>query len=388
LLSPGGVIGLLRDYRGTDLRWTHEGRLGELPFTVVGGLAWDGLEEHRRGWQNFVGETQGVTGAERRNERNDVIEFDQYLQTRWRLSPSWTLDAGVRRSRVGFTSKDRYIVGANPDDSGGATYHATLPALGLMYAASRALHLYAAAGRGFETPTLNELAYRPSGLTGPNFDLSPARSRSVELGAKLADAAWGAWNASVFATHTDDEIVVLTNSGGRTTYQNAGRTRRRGVELAWQQTYARHLGVQAAYTWLDATYADTFGTCTGSPCREPNLTIPAGRRLPGLARQSLHARVAWAPPEGWRLGAELQATGKVEVDDANSDAAAGYAVGAVHGGYQWRRGAWTLDAFGRVDNAFDRRYVGSVIVGEGNGRFFEPAPGRTWWAGVNLRREL
>jgi iron complex outermembrane receptor protein len=47
-----------------------------------------------------------------------------------------------------------------------------------------------------------------------------------------------------------------------------------------------------------------------------------------------------------------------------------------------RLGAWEVSGFGRVDNLFDRRYAGSVIVNEGNARFFEPAPGRTWVAGL------
>jgi iron complex outermembrane recepter protein len=39
---------------------------------------------------------------------------------------------------------------------------------------------------------------------------------------------------------------------------------------------------------------------------------------------------------------------------------------------------WSLAAAARIDNLFDRRYAGSVIVNEGNGRYYEPAPGRTW----------
>ena len=69
----------------------------------------------------------------------------------------------MRHSKVRFSSSDHYIVAPNPDDSGSASYDATLPVVGLMFAATRRVHLYATAGRGFETPTLNELAYRPSG---------------------------------------------------------------------------------------------------------------------------------------------------------------------------------------------------------------------------------
>jgi len=37
-----------------------------------------------------------------------------------------------------------------------------------------------------------------------------------------------------------------------------------------------------------------------------------------------------------------------------------------------------------VNNVFDRRYVGSVIVNESNGRYFEPAAGRTLFAGFSI----
>ena len=48
---------------------------------------------------------------------------------------------------------------------------------GVLYRAMPGLNLYASYGRGFETPTLAELAYRPVGL-GPNFDLKPTRRLS------------------------------------------------------------------------------------------------------------------------------------------------------------------------------------------------------------------
>ncbi|MGZ8261136.1 MAG: TonB-dependent siderophore receptor, partial [Caldimonas sp.] len=85
---------------------------------------------------------------------------------------------------------------------------------------------------------------------------------------------------------------------------------------------------------------------------------------------------------GWRAGVEARALGKVWVNDANTDAAPGFAVVSANVGYLARVGRVEWSAFGRVDNVLDRRYAGSVIVNEGNGRFFEPAPGRSWTVGV------
>ena len=387
-LHPGGVIVLARDYQGTDARWTFKGRLADAPFTLIGGLAYDSLVEHRQGFQNFIGPSasptaQGVRGALRRDEQNTVIAVDPYAQASWQFAPRWTLEAGVRRSTVRFDSRDAYIVGTNPDDSGGARYSATLPVVSLMFAPNEDARVYATAGRGFETPTLNELAYRPNGATGMNFALNPAHNTSVELGIKLRNTMLGELNAAVFQIRTEDEIVTLSNLGGRATFQNAGATRRTGLELAWATSWLQNLRAQAAATWLDARYRDGFATCTTTPCATPNLVIPSGNRLPGIARASLFASLGWLPATGWRGGIELRALSRVAVNDANSDAAPPYAVVNASVGYNLRAGPWELAAFVRGDNLFDRRYAGSVIVNEANARYFEPAPGRTWLAGTS-----
>jgi len=318
----------------------------------------------------------------RRDETNFVSNLDPYVQASWQASADWTLHAGVRHSRVRFESHDNYIAGSNGDDSGRADYRATLPVAGVLWALSPTLHLYATAGKGFETPTLNELGYRPNGTSGLNFALQPATSRSLELGLKQRLDGVGEWTAAVFETRTADEIVTQTNSGGRTTFQNAGRTRRTGLELGAVADLPQPWKAQAAATWLDARYRDAFMTCTATPCTTPNVEIASGQRIPGIARGSLQASVAWAPPQGWRAGVDVRAISKVYVNDLNSDAAAGQAVVGASIGHVLLAGAWQFSSFARIDNLFDRAYAGSVIVTEGNARYFEPAPGRNWLAGL------
>ena len=385
-LNPGGVIKLARDYDGADLRWTTTGGPADRRWSLIGGLAWDKLREHRQGFQDFTGsgnaQVLGVEGALRRDEINDVQDLDPYLQGQWHPTADWTLDAGVRHSRVRFASHDRYVVGTNPDDSGGANYDATLPVLGVQWAVRPDVHLYATAGRGFETPTLNELAYRPSGLTGLNLDLKPARSDSVELGVKVQSHAFGVLDVAVFGTRTRNEIVTLSNVGGRSTYQNVASTRRLGLEMAWTKMLPDDLAVQLAYTLLAAQYTDGFLACTTTPCTTPATPVASGNRIPGVARNALNAELAWTPPRGWRASIDARALSRVQVNDTNTDAASSFVVADVSAGYLLPLGAWQFSAFARVDNVTGRRYVGSVIVNEGNGRYFEPAPGRTFFAGL------
>jgi len=79
----------------------------------------------------------------------------------------------------------------------------------------------------------------------------------------------------------------------------------------------------------------------------------------------------------------VQYTSKLYVNDRNTDSAAAWTVGNLRAGVTHVVGAWTLRAFARVNNVTDRDYVGSVIVGDTNGRFFEPAPGRNVFAGAS-----
>jgi iron complex outermembrane recepter protein len=385
-LSPGGVIALGRDYDGADLRMTTQGGAAGRRWSLAGGLASDKLREHRHGYENFSDATGkqvlGVQGALRRDEINDVQDLDPYLQAQWHPGDDWTLDAGVRRSAVRFVSHDRYVVGSNPDDSGRASYAATLPVLGALYALTPAVHLYGTAGRGFETPTLNEIGYRPDGRTGLNFDLKPSRSDNVELGVKTESASWGRLDVALFGTRTRNEIVTLSNTGGRSTYRNVASTRRIGLELAWHRPLPHDVEADVAYTLLDARYTGAFMACTATPCTAPATPVASGNRLPGVARHALFAALAWAPPTGWRAGLEARAASRVDVNDTNAEAAPAFAIANLWAGYHWPVGAWTWSAYGRVDNVAGRRYVGSVIVNEGNGRTFEPAPGRSFFAGV------
>ena len=372
----GGVIVLQRHYQGIDTRWTHRGELG-VPVTFTTGLNYENMSENRKGYENYRlnnGVPQfGVKGDLRRNERNLMWNADPYLQTQWQLTEKLSLDAGVRYSSVWFDSNDHYVTPGNRNDSGEASYHQWLPAGALKYAFTDAWNVYLAAGRGFETPTINELSYRPDGQSGLNFGLKPATNDTVEIGSKTRIGD-GLLTAALFQTDTDDEIVVATSGGGRTTYKNAGKTRRQGAELSWDQRFAGNWRVNASWTWLDATYRSNV--CKSGDCN--------GNRMPGIARNMGFASLGYVPDEGWYAGTDARYMGDIMADDHNTAKAPSYTVVGLNTGYKFNYSNLTVDVFGRVCNLFDKEYVGSVIVNESNGRYYEPAPGRNYGVGVNL----
>ena len=381
--SPGGVIDLGRDYGGLDARYIRRGFINDGAYTLTLGASRDVLDEARRGYQNFVGTSLGVLGALRRDEDNRAVATDQFAQAEWQFAPAWRASAGVRRSRVSLNSRDRYIVAGNGDDSGAVTYQATTPVAGLVYSVNSQINLYATFGRGFETPTFNEIAYRAGGATGLNFALRPATSRQAEVGIK-SNLGGVLINAALFRTRTADEIVTLTNAGGRATFQNAGSTSRDGVEISVSSRLPAGFSIAAAYTAVDARYRDSFLTCVAAPCAAPTVLVASGNQMPGVPRESLYAEVAWRlPSAGFSTALEGRRVARVYVDDRNTDSAETYTVFNLRAGFEQRAGAWTVSEFLRIDNLGDQRYVGSVIVNESNARFFEPSPGRNWLIGAS-----
>lgn len=373
--SAGGVVDLDRGYGGLGLAWTRTLRLPSgLPLTWTAGMETHRMSERRQG---FVNET-GTRGALRRDEQDRAANTDLYAQLDAWLSPRWRAIAGLRASQVRVRVDDHYITPANPDDSGARSWRRTSPALGVVWSATDELNLYANAGRGFETPTLAEMAYS-RGNTGPNFGLSAARSRQWEIGAKWRgthqqlDLAW-------FDTRSQGEIVPVETVNGRSVFQNVDNVRRRGLELAWRATWGAWTP-QATYTYLDAYFGNAYTGAGGA-------AVAAGNQLPGTARHTAQLALGYAPGPRWRVGGTLNLAGRVFANDTNTASAAGFAVFGLYAGYQLggtATGAPRWQLWARLDNLFNRRYAGTLIVNDGNGRFFEPAAGRRLMVGLRAQ---
>ena len=371
--SSGGVVDLDRAYGGAGVRWTRRTELLGAPFTSSIGLDYDRMDERRMGFVNDF----GVAGALKRDEDNVVSRTDPYAQMEWRIAPRVNLLAGLRYSHVSFESTDYFIAPGNPDDSGSVTYTETTGALGVTYGIAPAVNLYANFGTGFETPTFAELAYRPGGASGLNFALQPAKSRQWEAGLKAQIGSAMRLSLALFRIDVTDEIVVLSSSGGRTVFQNAAETRREGLELGWNGRFADGFEAALAYTRLDARFEAPFSSGT------PPTVVPAGNKIPGVPPERLFGELVWRhAPSGFHTGIEALHSGKVYTNDANSEFAGAYTVWNLRAGFEQKSRAWRLTQFVRVDNAADREYVGSVIVNDANRRYYEPAPGRNWLAGI------
>ncbi|CAM4367426.1 hypothetical protein F901_00359 [Acinetobacter dispersus] len=378
----GGVIDFERNYYGADFRWTGKELLPNTTFSV--GLAVDSMDEDRKGYENFNLQNSqpsyGVKGTLRRNEDNTLWNVDPYLQASWQFLPTWRLDTGVRYSNVHYKSKDHYL--SNGNDSDKTDYNKVLPSAALSWQIAPELLAYASYAKGFETPTFTEMAYQADPKkSGFNFDLKPSTSDNYEVGLKSQNP-FGDFTLAVFQSKTQDDIVSAGTSDGRSTFRNADKTTRQGAEFAWNKKLWKDLEMNASYGYLDAKFDAAI------PAIGAVKAVEKGNSIPGVAKNQAFMGLAWKPEQGFYAGIDAQYLDKVYVDDINSDAAPSYTVASAYTGYAWKYADWGINGFARVDNLFDKNYAGSVIVNDSNSRFFEPADGRNWSAGIKVSKQF
>lgn len=374
-LGGGGVVQFDRKFYGGGVRWMQpiDSVPGEL--MIITGLDFDQSEDSRHGYKNYNGITFGVKGELRRNEIDTARSLDPYIQANWAIE-RWTLQAGLRHSTMEMDVDDQFL--SNGDASGNKTYQKNTPSMSVMYAFTPDLHGYVSAGKGFETPTQAELAYAPGDIEGFNFGLKPSESTQYEVGLKAQVNNSTRVNAAVFQIATEDELVVNASKDGRTSYQNAGRTLRRGFELGIESQLSEQWSANLAYTRLQATYDSNFSNS--------GKTVDKGNYLPGVPQTTLFAELNWKPRDWVSTAVEGMYRSKIYVEDTNQKhAAPGYSVFNWRARFEQKVEHWTFHQTLRLDNLLDRQYVGSVIVGDGNDRYYEAAPGRSWYAGAGAQ---
>lgn len=369
--SSGAVIDLSRSFYGTNLSSTVQ-PLADTPWQLTLALEQEQQKDERLGFVNDF----GSRGELRRDETGRVDSRDATLISDWQFHPRWAWVTGARLSRIDFTVADRFIVPGNPDDSGEVRYQESAWSSALNFALRTDLSLFAGTGVGFETPTLTEMAYRNEG-SGLNTELNAAKVRQHELGLKLQRERW-LLQSAVFVIDTDNDLLVDQSIDGRTTYRNAANTKREGFEISSRYALSDALSWRASYTWLDASFGQSEADAN------------SGNRLPGLARSNFFQQWQWQPvssgtlqPLSLRLNHQYRSS--VPVDDANSSFAPGAHLWGLAAQTEWQWGSTRLESWLRLDNLTNKDYVGSVVVNQGNGRSFEPAPGRLWMAGITLR---
>nr|WP_294841185.1 TonB-dependent receptor [uncultured Methylotenera sp.] len=371
-----------RSFYGTDLRWDNNGTLGNMPYNLALGVNYGKSSDDRLDRNILV--AGNPANARNRDEENISSNFDQYLQGRLSLTPSVDLHAGARHTKVKLEVNDKFTSSGNPgqgDNSGSVEYQKTTPVIGAVWKATETLNFYANFGKGFETPTFIEAAFdtvKANVASKPNLSLKAAESRNIELGAKAFITDDIRANLTIFKIDTDNEIVTRETIAGRSSYQNAGKTKRTGIEASVDASFDNNITAYAAYTLLNAKFEDPFVSVTGP--------VHSGNRIPGTYKSQIYGEVAWKYPAlGFFSALEGRHNSEVYVNDINTDKAPSYTIFNIRTGFEQNLHNWRFKEYVRIENITDKEYIGAVRVNDSNSLYFEPAAGRNYLLGLSAQ---
>ena len=391
--ATGAWTGLNRNFYGTGLQ--AKGRRSFADGTGIDwvlGMDYDSSKELRKGGTTRNG-LQTAAINDTRNELNKAVNRDFFAQLNWHFDEKWTFTTGARNSKVVLSSKDNYITSSSPDGSGEVTYKATSPVVGLTFHANDALNLYVNTGNGFETPTLSEVAYSTSGAAGTtlvetfNKNILASKSHHQEAGLKWKPNSSTQLDAAIFHIYTDNEITTKLSSSGRTAFQNASKTNRDGFEFAFRQAIDPHWRTQLSFTWMTVTYEQRFRTFPTS-----STYVNVGNALPAIPQRQFFGNLTWTQNEqsskpgsftpGMELAADLVGRSKIFANDLNTFQASGYSMVNIRAQQKYKWGPFNTTTYAGIDNLFERKAVGSVIVNQASSQFFEPAMPLTALVGI------
>jgi iron complex outermembrane receptor protein len=378
--ANGRASEISRDFWGADVRWDNKGNVLNRPYNFSLGLTYGKSDDTRMdiNADNGVKRVLGTPFSLNREEGNISTNFDQYAQGKLSLLDNLDLHAGARHTKVKLEVKDALITGTNPDNSGNVEYQKTTPVMGAVWKVTPTFNLYANYGKGFETPTFIEAAYNSTVSSAtPNLNLKPSESRNYELGAKAFLGNNTQANLTLYKVTTDDELVVQGSSGGRTVYTNANKTKRSGVEFSINSELANNISLYAAYTLLNAKFDSDFGA------------IASGNKIPGTYKTQLYGEVAWKyDPLGFSAAFEGRHNSKAYVNDTNTDVAPSYTIFNLRAGFTQKLANWRFSEYLRIENMFDKEYIGSVRINDTNSRFFETATDRNFLLGISANYQF
>lgn len=364
----GGAVQFDRFFYGAGIQYSFGEQLPEAAGVTVG-IDLDRQVDDRRRFDN----NQGVPGDLVFDQRERVDSLGAYVLGRYALGERWNLSASLRYDQVSFDVDDRFL--ADGDDAGEIDFDQVSPSVGASFHFGEHV-VFGSFSSSFETPTTTELA-NPDGSGGFNTDLEPQRADNYEIGIKGEPAGFY-YELALFHIELTDELVPFEIAGfpGRTFFSNAGESTRNGLEAALSWQHDSGFGAEASWTWSDFEF-DSF-TDEGGDAFD-------GKQLPGLPRHFGYAGLTYATEGGFYARLEARYSGELYADNANTVEVDRYTVANLRVSHEIEHRDWIVQPYFGVNNLFDERYTSHIRTNAFGSRYYEPAPERNAYLGIDVR---
>lgn len=359
---PFGIITV--DRRAGGLRGTLEKEFDN--FRINGGVELKLQHDNREEFENNDGNRGLITVNQIENVRNEAL-FATSTYTAGKVK----LLGSLRYDRITFSSDS-----ASSINTGERTFQALSPSVGLGYTAG-SITIFSNLSTSFEAPTTTELVNRPDGGNGFNPNLKPERTIGLDIGSRGRLSNFLTYDITLYRLWIRDLLFPFQlQTNGPVFFRNQGETRHQGIEVSSTVRPTQDLSFQTTYTLTDAEFvrAQTI----------ENESLK-GNAVPGVAKHRISGTLRWSQAPFWlQLGGQYVSSFSVNnLNTASNDRYFNLDTKVSYTA-KFNDSGVTLTPFLNINNIFDERFNSSVVVNAFGGRYFEPAPGRNWQAGVSL----
>ena len=352
----GGIISLDRDYYGLGTKYTKKDYLDNRKKTLVLGLDYLNQSDDRKRYKNDFGVQGEMT----------FDQIEQFKSTGLFMLSQTNYDSGLL-IRYGI----RYDINDIGTDSTSSIILDKLnPSVGISYKVNTNDNIFFSFGTSFETPTLNELSNNPNGV-GLNEDLNSSSSLNYEIGWRKAVSNL-TLEAIAYFISSENEILPyeLEQFPGKNFYQNVGSTSRYGMELNSQLSF-KGGRINLSYTLSKNKFEDFI-------IDNNNL---ADNLIPGIPSQMLDLDLIFKLSRGRSLIISNRLIGERYADNANETLISSYNLLNV----KYSKDIFSnSEIFLGVNNAFNQEYFDNIRINAFGKRYYEPAPKRNFYFGVNF----
>lgn len=368
-VADDGVVAFERFFFGGGGQYRYSGSLLGRANRFVIGFDVDRQEDDR---QRFINNA-GSQGALSFDQLEEATVYGIYFRNEWSVSDTLELTLGGRYDDIKLSVNDQFL--SNGDQSSELNFNEFSPTVGISWRLKEDIYLYANYATAFETPTFTELSNPARNLNvnlGGFNNVNAQNADSIELGIKAS------WNerfyidVAAYSMDVDDEITSISNLGSRSFFENAD-TERKGVEAMLIAQLFDGLKWTASYTHSDFEFT-----------RFSSNTSLQGNSLPGIPEHQFFTELSYQHESGAYLVWDWLLVDGFFTNNANTVSSDAYQVSNLRLGSSFDKGGLRISPYFGINNLFDEDYHANIRINAFGGRFFEPAPDRHIYAGINI----
>jgi iron complex outermembrane receptor protein len=351
------------------------GRHSSITFT-------SGLEFFRENydWSTLTNENPGVIlsdNEEKRSYENLFFQMESGFAERLFIS------AGINGNLTRFDYTDHFT--EDGDLSGKHSYEPVLsPRFGINFLIVKQLSFFGNVSHGFSTPTFEETLL-PEGEI--NQDIKPESGWNYEAGFRTLFSDQLQASISYYRIYIRDLLVARRTGEDAYIGVNAGKSLHPGLEteIKWSALPAGNypnLILGGNMTIANYHFTEFID----------NDVDYSGKNLPGTAKNTWLLNTSFSPVKNFNLNIWYRHTGKMAVNDANTDFSKSYGIANTEIKYSGKLKNVALEIKGGVQNLFDLNYAAMLAVnapsfGGNLPRYYYPGDPRNFYFSVMLRLE-